>query len=362
MKIVIFCGGPGTRLWPISRKSLPKPFVKLAYGKSFFEITYSRFRKVYDPEEIFVSTGDDYVAFVRKQAPEIPRRNIISEPERKDILAACGLATAVVDKYFPGEPILISWAKHFMSRESVFLDAVSAAGEYADETGMVVSIDSKPEFPSVHNGWVKLGEKLKTVNGFRIVEIEKHVEKPELRLAKQLFKSGGWLINTGYRVWKGDVMLGYYKEYQPAMYEGLMKIAKAWGKKNQEKVLKREYHKFKKESIEYGIFEKLPGNVRATIAADMGWEDAGISWETFYKSLVTPKNKMVVEGGADSQFIESERNLVIGPKGKMISVIGLSDIAVLDTSDGLLVCKLDKTQKVKDLYKKLEHYYPEYVE
>jgi len=361
MKVVIFCGGRGTRLWPMSRTSVPKPFVKLVRGKSFFEITYQRYRKVYSPEEIFISTEDRYVSFVRKQAPEVPRRNIISEPERKDILAACGLATVVVNKYYPGEPVLISWAKHLMSKESVFLNAVEAAGEYAEKTGLIVSVDSKAIYPSVHQGWVKMGKTLEKVNGFRIKELEKHIEKPKEHVARKLLESGEWLINTGYRVWKADVMLKYYQEHQPAMYKGLVKIADAWGTKKQEKVLKREYHDFVKDSIEYGIFEKLPGNVRATIAADMGFEDIGISWEEYYKALITPKEKMVVEGGVDTIFLESEKNLVLGPKGKMIAVVGVSDIAVIDTSDGLLICKLDKTQEVRKVYKKLSQYHKEYI-
>jgi mannose-1-phosphate guanylyltransferase len=362
MKVVIFCGGHGTRLWPISRKSTPKPFVKLIKGQSFFQMTYLRFRKHFSAKEIFISTEDRYVSFVKKQAPEVPSENIICEPERKDILAACGLATAVVNKYFPGETVLISWAKHFISKESVFLDAVIAAGEYSEKTGLIVSVDSKPSYPSVHNGWVKLGKTLDNVNGFKIVEIEKHIEKPNDVVAKKLFNDGGWLINTGYRVWKTDVMLDYYKQFQPAMHEGLEEIAKAWGTKEQEPVLKNEYHRFKKDSIEYGIFEKLPGNVRATIAADMGWEDAGISWELFYKSIITPKEKTVIEGEVDTEFLESKDNLIIGPKGKMIVVIGLSQIAVIDTPDGLLVCRLDETEKVKDVYKKIERYHEEYTE
>lgn len=362
MKVVIFCGGYGTRFWPISRKSTPKQFVPFLSGKSFFQITYARYRKEFTPEEIFVSTEESYVSYIRKQAPEVPRINIIAEPERKDLLGACGLATAIVDKYFPGEPVLISWAKHLIARESVFLNAVMAAGEYASKTGLIVSVDSKPSYPSVHNGWVKLGKKLEKINGFEIVEIEKHIEKPDEALAEKLFKEGDWLINTGYRVWKTDVMLAHYKKLQPTMYDGLKKIADAWGTKRQETVLKSEYHNFNKDSIEYGIFEKLPGNVRATIAADMGWEDVGISWELFYKSLVTPKRKNIIEGGADTQLIDSDNNLIIGPKGKMIAVIGLSNIAVIDTQDGLLVCRLEQTQKVKDLYKRLEQYYKEYVE
>lgn len=362
MKVVIFCGGRGTRLWPVSRVSVPKPFIKLVKGKSFLQITYERYRKDFKPEEIFISTEDIYVPLVKKQVPAVPKNNIIAEPERKDILAACGLATAIVNKYFPGAPVLISWAKHLIGKERVFLDAVAAAGEFAEKTGLIVSVDSKPTYPSVHQGWVKMGKTLDNVNGYKIIELEKHVEKPEVKVAKKLFNSGNWLINTGYRVWKTDVMLKYYKKYQPAMYDGLEKISQAWGTKKQISVLESEYHEFKKESIEYGIFEKMPRNVRATIAADMGWEDIGISWEEFYKALITPKQQTVVEGGADTETIDAKNNLIFGPKDKMIAVIGLSNIAVVDTPDGLLVCPLKDSQKVKTLYKKLEHYYKEYVE
>lgn len=362
MKVVIFCGGAGTRFWPVSRESLPKSFVPLVNGKSFFELTYDRFRKVYKPDEIFISTGEKYVSFVRKQAPDVPQRNIIAETQVKDTLAACGLATAIVNKYYPGETILISWAKHLISKESVFLDAVRAASEFAEKTGLIVSVDSRPSYPSIHNGWVKLGKTLQDINGFEIVEIEKHIEKPKADLAKKLFKSGDWLINTGYRVWKADTMLSYYKKFQPSMYDKLEKIVNVWGTHEQEKVLKEQYSDLEKDSIEYGIFEKLSGNVRATIAADMGWEDVGISWELYYKSLITPKQTTIIEGGIKTELIDSENNLILGPKNKMIAIIGLSNIAVIDTGDGLLVSKLDQTQKVKDLYKKLQKYHKEYIE
>lgn len=361
MKVVIFCGGHGTRLWPVSRQSFPKPFVPMVKGESFFEITYKRFRKVFKPEDIFISTEDRYLKYVNKLAPDVPRKNIILEPERKDILAAIGLATVVINKYYPGETMLTSWAKHFIARESVFFDAVKVASEYSKKTGLIVSVDAKPLYPTSHWGWVRVGKTLATINGFKVVQIEKHIEKPDLPIAKKLVESGDWLINTGYRVWRTDTMLGYYKEHQPAMHEGLLKIANVWDSEKQIKVLEDVYAKFKSDSIEYGIFEKLPNNVRATIAADMGWEDPGISWETFYKSLITPKVTTIVEGGAETQFLESDNNLVFGPKNKMIALIGVSDLAVIDTPDGLLISRLDRTQEVKDLYKKLEEYHKKYT-
>ncbi len=362
MKIVIFCGGHGTRLWPISRVSFPKPFIPLFSGKSLLQITYERYRKVYAPADIFISTEVAYAKFVSEQLPEVPKKNMILEPERKDTLAAYGLAAFVINKYYPGEPVLFSWAKHLIKREAVFLKAIKAAGEYTKETGMAVSIDSKPEFPSVNNGWIKKGNSLGEMGSSNFYELEKQVEKPELPLAKKLFISNDWLIHTGYKIWNTEKLIGYFKEFQPEVYKGLAKITDSIGTKLEGTELYREYHKFPKTSIDYGILEKLPNKLLVTVEADMGWEDVGISWETFYRGLLSGKSNNVEEGGVDTEYVDSERNLIIGPKGKMIGVVGLSDVIVIDTHDGLLVCKLSESQKVKTLYEKLEKEKPEYVE
>lgn len=361
MKIVIFCGGYGTRMWPVSRKSYPKQFARIIKGRSFFELTIARFRKVYDYKDIFVSTEKRYLHLVYEQAPLIPRENIIAEPERLDNLGAVGLATSLIEKRFPGGVMLISWSDHFIAKEDLFLKAINAAGEYAAKTGLVVSVDEKPTYPSVHNGWVKLGKKLDRLGNFNIVGVTKHVEKPDEKVANELFKSGKWLINTGYRAWKSDVMLSYYHKYTPDIYKGLVKIMEADGKADFGGVLKREYHKFPKESVEYAIFEKLPKDKRAVIPVEVGWEDAG-TWELFYKALITPGIKNIIEGNVDTEMINAERNLIIGPRGKMIAVIGLSDIVVVDTKDGLLISRLEDTDLVKEVFKKLELTKKEFVE
>lgn len=353
MKIIIFCGGYGTRMWPVSRKSHPKQFARIIGGKSFFELTFERFRRVFDPQDIFVSTEKSYADFVIKQAPHIPRQNVIVEPERKDNLAAVGLATALIEKRFPGEVMLVSWSDHFIAKESLFLKAVRVAGEYAAKTGLIVSVDEKPGYPSIHNGWVELGTKLAKIGDFNILRITKHIEKPDEKRAQELFRSGKWLINTGYRAWRSDVMLSYYQKYAPEIYRGLVKIMAADGKSGAWEVLVREYQQFPKESVEYGIFEKLAKDKRAVIPVEVGWEDAG-TWELFYKARVTPSAKTVIEGEVETEFINSERNLIIGPKDKMIAVVGLSDIVVIDTKDGLLVCRMKDTDLVKEVFRKLE--------
>lgn len=365
MKIVIFCGGYGTRMWPVSRKSSPKQFFPLIAGKSFFQITVERFKKGFKPENIFVSTENKYVDYVKEQAPEIPKENIIGEPERRDNLAAVGLATAIVEKRFPGEIMMVSWADHLIKNEDKFIKSVVAAGNYVKETDMVVSIDEEPKYPTTQNGWIKLGTTIDEFDHHRVVKIIKHIEKPDLETAKKLFRSGGYLINTGYRAWRANVMLGFYKEYQPKMYNDLMKIAEIWDDKKIKAHLKeteifRLYNGLAKDSVEYGIFEKIEEDKRVTIPVNVGWEDAG-TWQLFYEAFATDNRPNVTEG-SDAEFLDSENNLVIGPSKKLISIIGLSNIAVIDTKDGLLVCDLSQTGKVKDLFTKLEKEKPQYVD
>lgn len=359
MHLVIFCGGYGTRMWPVSRKSFPKQFYPLIAGKSFFELTYLRFRKIFKPKDIFVSTEKVYVPFVRKIAPNIPAENIIAEPERRDNLGAIGLVCAILEKRFPGDVMVVSWSDHLIGKEGEFLRAISAAGEYASQTGFIVSVDEEPGYPSIHNGWVKLGETIDAFKGYSIVRITKHVEKPKEDVAKRMFAAGGYLLNTGYRAVKTDVMLSYFRQFQPKVYEGLLEIMGAEGKSYEDTIIYREYHKFPKDSIESGIFEKLPEDKRVTIPVDVDWRDAG-TWELFYKSLKKKDKDNVVEGKAE--FIDAKDNLVVAPPDKIVAMLGVSNLAVIDTNDGLLVVDLRETDKVKALFAILEKDKPKFVE
>ena len=348
-------------MWPASRKGYPKQFFPLIKGKSFFQSTYERFRGLFAPSDIYVSTEQRYLKFVRDQEPGIPVENLIAEPERKDNLAAIGLVTAILESRFPGEVMITSWSDHFISKVPEFLKAIKIAGDYAKSTGLIVSVDSEPRYPAVHLGWVKTGKVVGEVDRKKIVSIEKQVEKPDEETAKKFLKSGGYLWNTGYLAWRTDVMVGYYKLFAPKMFEGLEKIANSQHDKNHREILLAEYHKFEKQSIDYGILEKLPAGKRVTIPTDFGWEDAG-TWELFYRALRVNENQNVIEGQAYTRFIDSGGNLVIGPKGKVIGVIGLSNVAVVDTQDGLLVANLPDTGKVKELFTDLEKEKPEFVD
>ncbi|OGM31242.1 hypothetical protein A2630_04435 [Candidatus Woesebacteria bacterium RIFCSPHIGHO2_01_FULL_44_10] len=361
MKIVIFAGGYGTRMWPASRKSFPKQFYPVIRGKSFFQQTVARFKKKYKSEDIYVSTEDAYVKLAREQAPDIPAKNYIVEPERRDLLGAVGLVAAVIDKHSPGSVMFFSWSDHFINEEEEFLRAVQVAGDFCKETGRPVSLNERPTFPSTAHGWVQMGKKVDTRERKDLYQIQKHVEKPDLKTAKKYFKDDTWLIHTGYGAWRSDLMLSYYEKYRPSEHEGLLKIQETWGTDSERKVLEREYGLFEKISVEYGLFEKLPNDLRLTIPISVGWEDVG-TWKLFFDAMKEGNEKNVIEGGAEAEFVESEGNLVYARRGKLVGIVGMNSLVVIDTDDALLVVPMDKTEKVKQMFKKIETEKSRYVE
>ncbi len=362
MKVVIFCGGYGTRMWPMGRKGFPKQFFPVVRGKSFFQISYNRFRKGFKSKDIFVSTEKKYEHYIRKQAPDLPVENIIVEPERRDSLGAIGLVSAIINKKFGNEVMFFSWSDHFIAKEDEFIKTVKAALKYTEATSIPVSINEEPTFPSVHNGWIEQGKKVASSGHYPLHGIVRFIEKPKLETAKRYLKDDNFYIHTGYAAWRSDKMLEYYKKFRPNEYKGLVRIADSYGTSKFNSVLENEYPKFEKVSVEVGLYEKLPDGLRLNIPMSVGWKDAG-TWYLYYDALLEKGGDTVTDGENDLFQIDSFRNLIVSSnKKRVITTIGIKNIAIIDTEDALLVMDLDSTHKVKDLFNTLEKSNPEYVD
>jgi mannose-1-phosphate guanylyltransferase len=351
VKVLIMCGGKGTRMWPISNIGHPKQFESLLGKKSMFRQTIERALKGFAAKDIYIATSNKFSHFLKQQAPEIPQENFILEPAMRDNLGAIGLATSVINHRHPDSVMIILWgADHIVKKEKEFLSALKQAARLAYENDVIVHVDTPPTYPSVHNGWIKVGKEIKTVGSYKVYEFIRQIEKPNEETAKRLFRSKDYLIHVGYMATKPSLLLSYYQQYATDAYKVIQKIAKTIDTPSFQKTLAKEYLNFEKVSVDYGLFEKLPPRSQWELPADMGWVDVG-TWGLLYHGLPKDKNGNVVIG--EAHLLDTKNCLVIAKDEGIVGTIGLDGMIVVDTEDGLLVCPLNQAPKVKQLYKEL---------
>lgn len=350
-KVLIMCGGQGTRMWPISNLKHPKQFEGLLGNKSMFRQTVDRVLKGFAPQDIYISTSVQFGQFLQEQAQEIPQENFILEPSMRDNLGAIGLAASVIHHRHPNSVMVILWgADHIVQNQAAFLSAIKAAAKLAFSHNLIVHIDTPPSYPSVHNGWIKIGKQVKSIKEYKVFEFIRQVEKPNESTAKEFFKSKDYLIHVGYMATRPVLLLQYYQQYAPDTYKILEKIQPSIDQPNFNAVLKKEYPKLEKISVDYGLFEKLPPKAQWELPVDMGWIDVG-TWELLYHGLPKDKHGNVVIGKA--KLLDCADCLVISKDEATVGVIGLREMIVIDTEEGLLVCPLNQAPKVKQLYQQL---------
>lgn len=352
VKVLIMCGGKGTRMWPISNMAHPKQFESILGDTSMFRETVDRVLKSYDAKDIYVATSGLFAKQIKQQAKEIPSQNFIFEPAMRDNLGALGLATSIIEKRHPGAVMVLLWgADHLVKKVDVFLDALNKAAELASENDKMVLVDAVATYPTVHNGWIEIGNKIKEHKGFDVFEFIRQVEKPDLAKAQEFYASKNYLIHTGYMATKTSLLLKFYKEYAPETYAIMERITVAEGTKEFQTVLETEYTKFEKLSVDYGLYEKLPSSTQWEMPAEFGWVDVG-TWELLYHGLAKDENGNVIIGKAN--LIDVKNSLIITKKTGIIGLIGLDGMIVVETDDDMLVAPLHDAPKVKDLYNQIE--------
>ena len=352
LKIALFCGGTGTRMWPMSRASLPKQFQPLIENESTFEMMIKRLKKEFPPASIFPVTTRDNVQWVVKLAPQIPLENIIIEPHVRDTAAAVGLAAAVLDKKFANPYVLAIWSDHIVRNEQEFLNAIRLAYQTAKEQDKFVEIGVRPAFASVALGYLKVGKMIKNANGMAIFQFVAQIEKPSLAEAKKFVESWEYLWHIGYSLWAAKKMLAKFEKHFGKAYEPLIKIQKVWGTSHQESTLKKEYEKIPKTSIDFAINARLTGQDQVVISADLGWRDVG-TWNELKDELSIHADDIITQGEVIA--LDSKDCLIYSKADRKITAaIGLKGLVVVDTQDALLICDKDKTSDVKKVIEKLK--------
>ncbi len=346
--IVIMAGGVGSRFWPRSKQETPKQLLKIFGENTMIQDTVNRVNGLVKPENIFIITNQVQRDKIQQQLPEIPKENIISEPFGKNTAACIGLASILINDKNEDSVTIILPADHLIHNKREFHSTLKRAAKFAYKSDGLVTIGIQPTRPETGYGYIQINDE-EVDKG--IFKVQTFAEKPNLLTAKRFIKSGDFFWNSGMFIWKTEIILQEIKTYLPELYEGLINIEKAIGKKSFQQVLTKVYGQLVSISIDYGIMEK--SQKVYLIKGGFSWSDVG-SWEEVYQ--LSKKNK---ENNAELGDIYTEStsgSYIFSPK-KFTAVVGLENIIVIDTEDALLICNRDNAQDVKHIveYLKMEN-------
>lgn len=347
MKVVIFAGGVGTRLWPLSRRKTPKQFEKILGDKSTLQLTVERLLPEIKLEDIYISTGKIYKEIVSKQLKRVPKENIIGEPEKKDVGPAVAVMMGYLAKQFPQESVLILWSDHLVNKVDKFKKLILAGEKLIqEEKNKIIFIGQKARFPSDNLGWIEFNQEVKKIDSVIFYQFKGFKYKPDKFLAEKYYQRKNYCWNLGYFISTPSFIYDLFKRFTPKIYELTEKILNN-GKKKFHENLKRYYSQMPEINFDNAVLEQLDQNFAYVIVDDIGWSDIG-AWESLKEALQKSKEDNITKGEVILE--NSFDNLIYSfVKNKLVVGIDLENFLVVDTNDVLLIAKKTSVSKIKKL-------------
>ncbi len=340
MIVIIIAGGSGTRLWPISTPQYPKHLLRINDDKlSLLQQTYERAKKL--GNQIFVVSEEGHIKYVKDQLKDLSEDAFISEPARRGT-ANCIIAALIhiKDKVDHDEPIAILSADHYIRDLDGFAHTFKVAGEIASQYQQIALIGIEPDYPATGFGYIK---KDKLLNSEHLVyRVHSFKEKPDFKTAKDYLKSNNYLWNCGYFVATFTTFIKDMKTYSSELYHNYQQLSNSKEKYND------TYLMLNNQTIDYGLIEKVKNLM--VVPASFDWLDLG-SYADLHKAVDNNEEGNHIKGDNIETF-EVENSFIQNFNKQPLIVVGLDNIVVVNTPDGVLVTRKDLSQKVGELSKK----------
>jgi mannose-1-phosphate guanylyltransferase len=345
---VIPAGGVGSRLWPLSLADAPKFLHDLTgSGHTLLRDTWDRLAPLSGADRIMVVTGRAHRAAVEQQLPELEDLNVVLESEPKDSSAAIGLAAAILLRREPDVIIGSFAADHVIGNQNRFRRAVIEAIAAAD-AGHISLIGITPTEPAIGFGYIHCGEHQAIEGAPHAMMVDRFVEKPNLQTAEAYLADGSYLWNASMFISRADVLLAQLGESEPELLAGLTELADAWDTPRRGAVVDKVWPGLKKIAIDYTVAEPAAAAGKVVvIPGDFDCDDVGDFASIAKLHSGGRKSDLAILGEGARVLADSSTGVVVSRSKRLISLIGVTDIVVVDTDDALLVTTTHNAQRVK---------------
>ena len=355
-RAIVLAGGSGTRLWPLSRATMPKQLLALNGEESLLQDTMRRLLPMVKSQHVTTVTHVDHRFEVAGQLHAVDAglaEHVLAEPIGRNTLPAIAWATARIVKEQPGAIIGVFSSDHAVADGPSFLAAWRAA-EQAASQGQIALFGMEPTEPATGFGYIQAGDEIKLPGAKQLPvrKVMRFVEKPDAETAVKLLAQGNHYWNGGMFVFRAQTFMQMLCDLQPAIYEAAISLAESG-----EALAKKEiYQSMPDLSVDYGILEHSK-NI-AVVPIKMGWSDLG-SWEAIYQQRDKDAAGNMIEG--DVLAVNSENNL-FWTTGGTIAALGVENLAIVQTRDATLVCPRDKVADLKRLVSEVKARHPHLTE
>jgi mannose-1-phosphate guanylyltransferase len=349
---LLLAGGTGQRLWPLSRKNSPKQFAPLIGSKSSFQLAVERLGGAVPSERMYVATNRAYEGTLRSQAPNLPARNFILEPCRRDVAAAVALAFFTMEKDGISGPFMFQWSDNYVKNTAALERAIACGRALVEkDPARMVFIGEKPRYASENLGWIELGDKLGEHEGMPYYGFRSWQYRPPKARCEDMLESGNFVWNSGYFVTTVEFMTAAFRKLAPELAARVEEIVQYRGTPQERAKLDELYPKVPSVHFDVAILERLPREQAVLLQVDLGWSDPGNLYslkealQTSADASVTRGN--VIELGTKDSFVYN----LTGER--LVAAMGLEGVIVVDTPEVLLVVHKDSVRHLGDLLAKI---------
>ncbi|HYF01873.1 MAG TPA: sugar phosphate nucleotidyltransferase [Patescibacteria group bacterium] len=344
---VIMAGGAGARLWPRSTEKRPKQFIHLIGEGTMIQNTVMRLFPLFAPEDIYIVTLSSLVDVLRSQLPVLPSENIIGEPFGRNTAPCIALASIYIEEKYKEDVVIVALpSDHLIYNVREFHHSLEVAQKVASELDGIVTIGVAPTRPETAFGYIQVREgngTLVKMYNREVLYAVNFAEKPDIDTAQRFADAGDFYWNSGMFIARISTLWSSFDAYLPDHAPLFHLIKKYFHKPTYPKMLDSMYKQMRPLSFDYGIMEKAT-NVFVVLSS-FGWSDVG-SWDELYRLSMKDAKNNAIEGDVIAM---DSTNCFVSSNGKMIGLIGVEDLIVVDSDNGLVICKRGDSQKIRDL-------------